>query len=52
MTSLLDMLKETDLRVGFTEDFRARPPRESLDRDDAAASGCCSACTAWGPTRA
>ena len=33
MTSLLDMLKEADLRIRFTDVFRSVTPRESLDRD-------------------
>ena len=32
MTSLLDILKETDLRVQFTEDFKSSASRETLDR--------------------
>ena len=32
MTSLLDVLKETDLRVGFTEQFHSVASRETLDR--------------------
>ena len=32
MTSLLDVLKETDLRVGFTEKFQSASSREVLDR--------------------
>jgi len=32
MTSLLDVLKETDLRVGFTNAFRSLASREILDR--------------------
>ncbi|NJN47457.1 MAG: Tn3 family transposase, partial [Candidatus Competibacteraceae bacterium] len=32
MTSLLDVLKETDLRVGFTEAFKSLGTREVLDR--------------------
>jgi hypothetical protein len=32
MTSLLDVLKETELRVGFTEVFRSPTPYETLDR--------------------
>src|SRR5262249_35517290 len=32
MTSLLDVLKETDLRVGFTEVFHSVAAREVLDR--------------------
>lgn len=31
MTSLLDMLKETDLRIGFNEVFKSATGRESLD---------------------
>jgi TnpA family transposase len=33
MTSLLDILKETDLRVGLTDVFRSATPREHLDRE-------------------
>jgi hypothetical protein len=33
MTSLLDILKETDLRVSFTEMFKTMANREILDRD-------------------
>ncbi len=33
MTSLLDILKETDLRVGFTRLFRSPTAWESLDRE-------------------
>jgi len=33
MTSLLDILKETELRVGFTEVFRSPTAYENLDRD-------------------
>lgn len=32
MTSLLDVLKETDLRVGFTHLFRSPTAWENLDR--------------------
>lgn len=32
MTSLLDILKETDLRLGFTECFKSVASRETLDR--------------------
>src|SRR4029077_18265871 len=32
MTSLLDVLKETDLRGGFTRCFRSPPPWENLAR--------------------
>ena len=32
MTSLLDMLKEADLRVGFTNSFRSATAFESMDR--------------------
>jgi hypothetical protein len=31
MTSLLDMLKETDLRTGFSKAFKSATGRESLD---------------------
>jgi hypothetical protein len=31
MTSLLDMLKETDLRVAFSQVFKSATGRESLD---------------------
>ncbi|MFZ0255073.1 MAG: Tn3 family transposase, partial [Gammaproteobacteria bacterium] len=34
MTNLLDVLKETDLRGGFTEVFHSPTPREHLDRDE------------------
>lgn len=33
MTSLLDVLKEADLRVGFTESFKSLASREVLDKD-------------------
>ena len=33
MTSLLDVLKETDVRVGFTQCFRSPTAWENLDRD-------------------
>jgi hypothetical protein len=32
MTTLLDILKETDLRTGFTDIFKSLGIRESLDR--------------------
>jgi hypothetical protein len=34
MTGLLDILKETDLRVGFTEAFSTAAAREAIDRDE------------------
>lgn len=34
MTSLLDVLKETDLRVGFTDHLESVGDREVIDRDD------------------
>ena len=34
MTGLLDVLKETDLRVGFTEGFQSVSSREVLERDE------------------
>jgi hypothetical protein len=33
MTSLLDMFKEADLRIRFTDVFRSVTPRQDLDRD-------------------
>jgi Tn3 transposase DDE domain len=32
MTSLLDILKEADLRIGFTQHFKSPASREILDR--------------------
>ena len=32
MTGLLDMVKETDLRLGFTDRFRSPTAYEALDR--------------------
>ncbi len=32
MTSLLDILKEADLRIGFTDCFKSLASREALDR--------------------
>jgi len=34
MTSLLDILKETDFRVGFTDAFATAAARETVDRDE------------------
>jgi len=34
MTNLLDVLKETDLRIGLTRAFHSPTPREHLDRDE------------------
>src|SRR4051794_19398930 len=34
MTGLLDVLKESDLRVGFTEAFATPATREAIDRDE------------------
>src|SRR3954447_17534603 len=34
MTGLLDVLKESDLRVGFTEAFATAAAREAIDRDE------------------
>lgn len=34
MTSLLDVLKETDLRIGFTDAFATAATRETVDRDE------------------
>ncbi len=33
MTSLLDVLKETDLRVGFSDSFKSQRSSERIDRD-------------------
>jgi TnpA family transposase len=33
MTNLLDVLKEADLRIGFTDDFQSMASREILDRE-------------------
>jgi TnpA family transposase len=33
MTSLLDILKEADLRIGFTDNFKSVASREALNRD-------------------
>ena len=33
MTSLLDILKEADLRIGFTDHFKSLASREALDRE-------------------
>jgi len=33
MTSLLDVLKEADLRIGFTDSFKSLASREVLDKD-------------------
>ena len=52
MTGLLDMLKETDLRVGFT---RRLPQRHRLREHwtgPPCSNGCCCASTAWAPTPA
>ena len=34
MTGLLDVLKETDIRVGFTDEFQTTSSREVIDRND------------------
>jgi len=34
MTSLLDVLKESDLRIGFTDAFATAAARETVDRDE------------------
>lgn len=33
MTSLLDVLKEADLRIGFTESFKSLASREAIPKD-------------------
>ena len=38
MTSLLDMLKETDLRLNFTDALKSPTAYETLDRDGSAAA--------------
>jgi len=43
LTSLLDILKETDLQIGFTEQFTSVGQREVLDRV-VLQSDCCCAC--------
>ena len=48
MTSLLDMVKETDLRLGFTEALKSPTAYETLDRS-VLQPACCSACTASAP---
>ena len=49
MVSLLDMLKEADLRTGFTEAFASSGDRETAGR---CGDACCCASTAWAPTPA
>ena len=46
---LLDILKEADLRIGFTDAFTTAAAREATDRDEVRA-GCCCASTASAPT--
>lgn len=48
MTSLLDMIKETDLRLGFTDVLRSPTTYEMLERS-VCNHACCSACTGSGP---
>ena len=50
MTSLLDMLKETDLRVGFTDVFRTVGIARGAHPRRCCSGGCCCACTGWAPT--
>ena len=52
MTGLLDMLKETDLRVGFSDAFRQPHGLREHGPGDRCSSACCCAFTAWGPTPA
>ena len=49
MTSLLDVLKEADLRVGFTGAFKSLGTREVLDREDLQYRLLLSASTALAP---
>ncbi|STU16849.1 Uncharacterised protein [Klebsiella pneumoniae] len=51
MTSLLDVLKEADLRIGFSDHFKSVADRENLDRQ-AFSNVYCFAFTVWGPIRA
>lgn len=46
MTSLLDVFKETDLRVRFTDAFRSATARENLDRK-CSRNACCLPSTDW-----
>ena len=46
MTSLLDVLKETDLRVGFSEAFHSVASREMLDRTTLQPR-CSGVCMGW-----
>jgi hypothetical protein len=48
MTSLLDILKETDLRVGIARHFTSLTAHESLDPETLGV--CCSACMDSAPT--
>ena len=51
MTSLLDMVKEADLRLGFTDALKSPTAYETLDRASCN-HACCSACMASAPTPA
>ena len=50
MTGLLDMLKEADLRVGFTDAFTTVGDARGDSTGTSCGGGCCSASTAWAPT--
>ena len=45
-TSLLDIVKEVDLRLNFTDVLSSPTAYETLDRA-ALGRACCFACTAW-----
>jgi hypothetical protein len=45
MTSLLDMAKEADLRLGFTDALKSSTAYETLSAGISYAQGCCTACT-------
>ena len=49
MTNLLDILKETELRVRFTDVFRTVGSREVLTADVLQRTAYCCACTGWAP---
>jgi hypothetical protein len=49
MTSLLDIVKEVDLRVGFTDSFQSLTGQERLPQPTGK-NGSCSASSPWAPT--
>jgi hypothetical protein len=46
-TSLLDFLKEADLRIRFTDRFRTMTSRETLDRETPSRKDSFWFCTLW-----